>query len=185
LAEVGALNFIRQAHRRDALWEAARAARPAGPLFAALEEPGGDSPLAPMTSAERLSADYAGTGVTVGPHPMAYVRPAMNTQRVTRAADLARKSNGRAVHVAGCVIVRQRPATASGFVFLSLEDETGIINVIVPPDVFAAYRLVLVEQPFLLIDGRLQRQDGVVSVKAERLAPLEVAQVAEVSHDFY
>jgi error-prone DNA polymerase len=184
LAEVGALNFIRQAHRRDALWEAARAARPAGPLFAALEEPGGDSPLAPMTSAERLSADYSGTGVTVGPHPMAYVRPAMNAQRVTRAADLPRLGNGLTVRVAGCVIVRQRPATASGFVFLSLEDETGIINVIVPPDVFAAYRLVLVEQPFLLIDGRLQRQDGVVSVKAEHLAPLEVAQVAAVSHDF-
>ena len=185
LAEVGALNFIRQAHRRDALWEAARAARPAGPLFAALEEPGGDSPLAPMTSAERLNADYSGTGLTLGPHPMAYVRPAMNAQRVTRAADLSRLGNGRPVRVAGCVIVRQRPATASGFVFLSLEDETGIINVIVPPDVFAAFRLPLVEEPFLLIDGTLQRQDGVVSVKAERLAPLEVAAAATTSHDFH
>jgi error-prone DNA polymerase len=185
LAEVGALNFIRQAHRRDALWDAARAARPAGPLFAALEEPDAGSPLAPMTSAERLNADYSGTGLTVGPHPMAYCRAEMVAQGVTRAADLARKSNGRAVRVAGCVIVRQRPATASGFVFLSLEDETGIINVIVPPDVFEAYRLVLVEEPFLLIEGTLQRQDGVVSVKARHLAPLEVAEVAEVSHDFH
>ncbi len=185
LAEVGALNFIRQAHRRDALWEAARAARPAGPLFDGLEEPPAASPLAPMSAAERLNADYSGTGVTVGPHPMAFCRADMNAQGVTRAADLARKSNGRAVRVAGCVIVRQRPATASGFVFLSLEDETGIANVIVPPDVFAAYRLVLVEQPFLLIDGMLQRQDGVVSVKAERLAPLEVADLTAVSHDFH
>jgi error-prone DNA polymerase len=89
------------------------------------------------------------------------------------------------VRVAGCVIVRQRPATASGFVFLSLEDETGIINVIVPPDVSAAYRLPLVEEPFLLIEGALQRQDGVVSVKAERLAPLEVAAPRGASHDFH
>ena len=185
LAEVGALNFIRRAHRRGALWEAARAARPAGPLFAELEEPGGGSPLAPMTPVERLSADYHVASLTTGPHPMAYCRAEMDALGVTRAADLGRLRNGRAVRVAGCVIVRQRPVTARGFVFLSLEDETGIANVIVTPDVFAAYRLPLVEEPFLLIDGMLQRQDGVVSLKAHRMTPLAVADLPEVSHDFH
>jgi error-prone DNA polymerase len=109
----------------------------------------------------------------------------MDALGVTRAADLARQKNGGAVRVAGCVIVRQRPATARGFVFMSLEDETGIANVIVTPDVFDQVRPVLVEEPFLLIDGALQRQDGVVSVRAARMSPLEVAQVAEVSHDFH
>ncbi len=185
LAEVGALNFIRRAHRRDALWEAARAARPAGPLFEELPPAAAASPLAPMTAAERLSADYGGTGVTVGPHPMAYCRAEMDALGVTRAADLARQKNGGAVRVAGCVIVRQRPATARGFVFMSLEDETGIANIIVTPDVFEKVRPVLVEEPFLLIEGTLQRQDGVVSVRAARMSPLTVAEVAEVSHDFH
>jgi error-prone DNA polymerase len=185
LAEVGALNFIRRAHRRDALWEAARAARPAGPLFEELPPAAAASPLAPMTAAERLSADYGGTGVTVGPHPMAYCRAEMDARGVTRAADLARLRNGGTVRVAGCVIVRQRPATARGFVFLSLEDETGIANIIVTPDVFERVRPVLVSEPFLLIEGALQRQDGVVSVRAARVSPLMVAEVAEVSHDFH
>jgi len=185
LAEVGALNFIRRAHRRDALWEAARAARPAGPLFEELPAAAAASPLAPMTASERLSADYGGTGVTVGPHPMAYCRAEMDARGVTRAAELRKKSRGRAVRVAGCVIVRQRPATASGFVFLSLEDETGIANVIVTPDVFERVRPVLVEEPFLLIEGALQHQDGVVSVRAERMSPLTVLDLAEVSHDFH
>jgi error-prone DNA polymerase len=138
-----------------------------------------------MSVGERLNADYSGTGLTLGPHPMAYVRPAMAAQRLSRAADLPRLRNGRTVRVAGCVIVRQRPATANGFVFLSLEDETGIANVIVTPDVFEAYRLTLVEEPFLLIEGILQRQDGVVSVKAQRIGPLEVPDLADVSRDFH
>jgi error-prone DNA polymerase len=185
LAEVGALNFIRRAHRRDALWEAARAARPAGPLFEELPAAAAASPLAQMTAPERLSADYGGTGVTVGPHPMAYCRAEMDARGVTRAAELRKKSRGRAVRVAGCVIVRQRPATASGFVFLSLEDETGIANIIVTPDVFERVRPVLVEEPFLLIEGTLQHQDEVVSVRAQRMSPLTVLDLTEVSHDFH
>lgn len=185
LAEVGALNFIRRAHRRDALWEAARAARPPGPLFEELPPAAAASPLAPMTAAERLSADYSGTGVTVGPHPMAYCRAEMDAVGVTRAADLPRLRNGRTVRVAGCVIVRQRPATARGFVFMSLEDETGIANIIVTPDVFERVRPVLVSESFLLVEGALQHQDGVVSVRAARVSPLMVADLAEVSHDFH
>jgi len=185
LAEVGALNFIQPKHRRDALWDTERAARLAGPLFEGLDQGNAASPLASMTPEERLDADYRGTGLTLGPHPMAYRRTEMNALGVTRAIDLQRMRNDRSTCVAGCVIVRQRPGTASGFVFLSLEDETGIVNVIVPPDVFESYRLVLVEEPFLFIEGALQYQDNVVSVKAQRILPLPASTSAAVSRDFH
>jgi error-prone DNA polymerase len=93
--------------------------------------------------------------------------------------------NGRPVRVAGCVIVRQRPGTAHGFVFLSLEDETGISNIIVTPGVFEANRGVLVNAPLLLVEGALQKQDGAVSVKAARLEPLPPLAAAIPSHDFH
>jgi error-prone DNA polymerase len=185
LAEVGALNFIQPKHRRDALWDSERAARLAGPLFEGLDQGNAASPLASMTPEERLDADYRSTGLTLGPHPMAYRRAEMNALGVTRAIDLQRISNGRPIRVAGCVIVRQRPGTANGFVFLSLEDETGIVNVIVPPDVFESYRLVLVEEPFLFIEGAMQHQDNVISVKAQRILPLPVPTSAAVSRDFH
>jgi len=116
---------------------------------------------------------------------MAYCRGEMDARGVTRAAELRQQGSGRTVRMAGCVIVRQRPATASGFVFVSLEDETGIANVIVTPDVFERVRPVLAGEPFLLIEGTLQHQDGVVSVRAERMAPLMVLDLAEVSRDFH
>ncbi len=184
LAQVGALNDIRGDHRRSALWESARAVRPSGPLLesdAALHA----SPLAPMTPEERLVADYRGAGVTVGRHPMAFRREEQNGLGVTPAIRLRGMRNGRRVRVAGSVIVRQRPGTAKGFVFLSLEDETGIANVIVTPDVFEANRLVLVNAPYLLIEGTLQNIDEVVSVRAAVIEPLPAPQTASVSHDFH
>jgi len=184
LAQVGALNPLEPAGRRGALWASSRAIRPAGPLLEGLEAEGG-APLRPMTELERLETDYRGTGLTVGRHPMAYRREELRAHGVVRACDLAGLRNGRPVRVAGCVIVRQRPGTANGFVFLSLEDETGIVNIIVTPDVFEAYRLVLVNAPFLLVEGKLQRQDNVTSVKAGRLETLGAPTVAEVSHDFH
>ncbi|HOK46647.1 MAG TPA: error-prone DNA polymerase, partial [Bryobacteraceae bacterium] len=143
LAQVGALNKLERSDRRGALWESSRAIQPAGPLLEALKGDG-SSPLARMTDFERLDADYRGTGVTIGKHPMAFRREEMRARGVSTAMELRRMPNGRAVRVAGSVIVRQRPATANGFVFLSLEDETGIANVIVTPNVFEANRLVLV-----------------------------------------
>jgi error-prone DNA polymerase len=125
-----------------------------------------------MTTGERLSADFHGTGVTVGRHPMAYRRGEMRALGVIPAADLTRVPDGRPVRVAGAVIVRQRPGTAKGFVFLSMEDETGIMNVIVTPDLFERCRLLLVGEPFLLIDGVLQNLDNTISVKAGRIRPL-------------
>jgi error-prone DNA polymerase len=188
LAEVGALNSLGAIalHRRAALWQAQRAARPAGPLLEGLEETTASSPLAPMTSEERLTTDFrATTGLTVGRHPMAWRRAEMRTLHVWAAAELGRAPHGARVRIAGCVICRQRPGTAKGFVFLSVEDETGIANAIVTPDLFERERVTLVQHPFLLIEGVLQNQDHVVSVRAERILPMTGAQAEIPSHDFH
>jgi error-prone DNA polymerase len=171
-------------NRRDALWQVERVARNAGPLYEQLEEAGG-SPLAPMTLNERLNADLRGTGLTIGRHPMAHQRPWLETMKVVCAAELKKMGNGMPVRVAGWVIVRQRPGTAKGFVFLSLEDETGIANVIITPQLFEQNRLTLVDYPFLLIEGALQHQDNVVSVKAKRVEPLHIKLENVGSHDFH
>jgi error-prone DNA polymerase len=184
LAEIGALNSLGRIHRRDALWQAQRAVRPVGPLLASLEEGGGPSPLAPMNTEERLRADYHGAGLTIGKHPMAYRRAEMNARGVTRAIDLAKTPNGRLVRIAGSVIVRQRPGTAKGFVFLSMEDETGMMNAIVAPPTYDLYKVVLLSEPFLVIFGVLQNLDGVISVKAARIEGLYAGAAAE-SHDFH
>ena len=137
-----------------------------------------------MNTEERLYADYHGTGVTVGQHPMAYRRAEMNALGVTRAIDLAKVPNGRLVRIAGAVIVRQRPGTAHGFVFMSMEDETGIMNAIVTPATFDRYKFVVLGERYLLIDGVLQNLDGVISVKAGRIEPLR-AGAAPSSHNFH
>ncbi len=175
----------RKLHRRDALWQVERAAQPVGELLAEIEGADLTSPLAPMNAEERLVADFRGTGLTVGPHPMAYRRAEMNARGILAAADLERLPNGKYTRVAGCVIARQRPGTASGFVFLSLEDETGIANAIVTPDVFEQNRLLLVSEKFLLVEGTLQKQDGVTSVKAQRVRPLRITEAETRSHDFH
>jgi error-prone DNA polymerase len=184
LAAIGALRELGGTRRTD-LWAAAVASP--GPLFAAGHAPPAATPAGPlreMTADERLAADFAGTGVTLGPHPMALRRPALARAGVVRAADLRGRPDGIRVCVAGSVIVRQRPGTAKGFVFLSLEDETGITNVIVTPGLFARQRLVLVTAPMLLVEGILQSQDGVVSVRAHRVTPIPSRGDAIPSHDF-
>jgi error-prone DNA polymerase len=202
LADIGALNAFTN-ERRSAVWQVERAVRPAGELFRNQEsgirnqdrarhedsgisspEESGISPLRAMDAGERLHADYAGTGLTIGPHPMALRRSDLALQGVLRAADLPRVHNGRRVRVAGMVITRQRPGTAKGFVFLTLEDETGISNIIVRPDLFDRERMTVVRQPFLLVDGILQHQDGVLSVRAERVEGIEGAASVD-AHDFY
>jgi error-prone DNA polymerase len=184
LAGVGALASL-EPERRAALWEAERAARPAGALYEDLPAPREPSPLPWMTAEERLIADYEGTGLTLGPHPMAFCRGRLLRMGVSRAADLAAFRHGAWVKVAGAVVVRQRPGTAKGFVFLNLEDETGLVNIIVRPALFHRHRLALVNEPFLLIEGTLQRQDNVTSVRAERLAPLRHRLESVPSHDFH
>jgi error-prone DNA polymerase len=184
LAEIGALNSIHQIHRRDALWQAQRSIRPVGPLLEPLEEVDGASPLARMNTEERLWADYRGTGLTVGKHPMAYRRAEMNTLGVIPAASLAQIPDGKLVRIAGSVIVRQRPGTAKGFVFLSMEDETGVMNAILTPPTFDRFKFTVLGETFLMIDGVLQNLDGVISVKAARVASLR-AGAASPSHNFH
>jgi len=183
LADIGALNAFTH-ERRSALWQVERAVRPAGELFKPHEEHDGVSPLQPMTPDDRLQADYAGMGLTIGPHPMAMRRDELALRGVLRAADLPGAKDGRRVRVAGMVITRQRPGTAKGFVFLTLEDETGISNVIIRPDLFDRQRQVVVRQPFLLVDGVLQHQDGVLSVRAERVEGFSGGAAVD-AHDFY
>ncbi|HUX44908.1 MAG TPA: error-prone DNA polymerase [Terracidiphilus sp.] len=190
LAHVGALNPIeRVEHRRDALWQVAEAGRPAGPLLQGTAvEPAriaAASPLLRMTTDERLTADYAGTGLTTGPHPMAYHRTTLRAEGILTAEELARCRNYQFVRIAGCVIARQRPGTAKGFVFLSLEDETGIANVVLAPDTFERDRILVTRSRFLRIEGQLQNQDEVIHVKALRMALLEVSSAEVRSHDFH
>jgi error-prone DNA polymerase len=157
---------------------------PVGPLLEQQEETSQPSPLAPMDTEERLCADYLGTGLTIGRHPMAHRREQMNALGVTRAAELADLPNGRLVRIAGPVIVRQRPGTAKGFVFLSMEDETGVANVILTPKIFDRFKLTVLGERFLLIDGVLQNVDNVVSVKAARVDALPAGAAAE-AHNFH
>lgn len=138
-----------------------------------------------MNVTERVVADYLGTGLTIGPHPMALRRGELALRGVLRAVDLPSARGGRRVRIAGAVITRQRPGTAKGFCFLTLEDETGVSNVIVRPDLFDAHRTVIVHEPFLIVEGVLQQQEGVTSVRAERVVSLPGALPATESHDFY
>ncbi len=183
--EVGPWTLDKGINRRDALWQVERVSRAAGPLYQELQEPDSKSPLAPMTLPEKLDADFRGTGLTIGRHPVAHHRSELNKLGASRAIDISVMRNGSAVRVAGWVIVRQRPGTAKGFVFLTLEDETGVANIIVTPQLFSKNRLVLVDHPFLLIEGTLQNQDRVVSVKAKRVRPLSFKVAATPSHDFH
>jgi error-prone DNA polymerase len=172
-------------HRRDALWQVERAVRGSGPLLEKLPEPDTPSPLEPMNHEERLVADFHGTGLTVGPHPVAYRRAWLTAMGIRRASELRDLPSGKRLRIGGCVIVRQRPGTAKGFVFVSLEDETGVANAIITPDLFHRHRLLLASEKFLAIEGILQNQDNVISVKAERVMPLFVTKAETVSHDFH
>jgi error-prone DNA polymerase len=186
LSEIGALNGLGEGvHRRTALWQVERAARPAGPLLDAIPEQMELSPLLQMTDEERLVADFHGSGMSTGPHPMSYCREALSKLQVKRACDLARLPDGQYTRVAGCVIARQRPGTAKGFVFLSLEDETGISNVIVQPDLYENNRKVINQEKFLRVEGVLQNQDNVISVKAVRVTPIAISAAQTESHDYH
>jgi error-prone DNA polymerase len=178
-------SFVPSLHRRDALWQVERAVRASGPLLETQPEPDTPSPLERMSHEERLVADFHGTGLTVGPHPMAYRREWLTAMGIRRASELRGIPSGKRLRIGGCVIVRQRPGTAKGFVFLSLEDETGVANAIITPDLFHQNRLLLASEKFLAIEGILQNQDNVISVKAERVLPLFVTKAETVSHDFH
>ena len=194
LAELGALNCFVE-HRRAAMWKVeerlhddllasqmvgtprcgVRSAQRANPT---------KSPLTPMTLPERVKADYETMNLTTGPHPMKLLRK--NLPNIWRAIDLVHARHGSTIQIAGNVICRQRPGTAKGFVFISLEDKTGVSNAIVDPDLFERFRLVITEEAFLLIEGQVQNSDGVVLIKARDIKPLiHERLVGSQSHDFH
>jgi error-prone DNA polymerase len=169
--------------RREALWQVSEVAGRHGPLFANLP-PESASPLAEMSPFDETVADYAGLHLTTGPHLMAYVRPELDRRGVVAAAALDAIDDGATVRVAGAVIVRQRPGTAKGFVFLTMEDETGMVQAIIRPDLFQEHRAFLVSTPVLLVEGPLQKQDGTISIKARRFEAVHTNATVE-SHDFH
>ena len=190
LAGIGALNKLDGiGHRRDALWQVERAGKLEGPLLRQhsgwLREESEALPLRQMTVEERLVADYAGTGLTVDRHPMHHRRSELRRQGILSAEELRHCRDGEFVRAAGCVIARQRPGTAKGFIFISMEDETGIANVIVTPDLYDCDRLTVTRSKFLLVEGPLQNQDGVIHVKAVRLTALSDHALDVRSHDFH
>ena len=186
LSELGALNPLgAKIHRRSALWQIERASRRAGTLLDAIPETSEFSPLPQMTGEERLVADFHASGMTAGPHPMSFCRAALAAEQIQRACDLHGIRDGENTKVAGCVIARQRPGSAKGFVFLSLEDETGIANIIVRPDLYEKHRLIINREKFLLVEGLLQNQDHVISIKASRVLPLAFTAPETQSHDYH
>jgi len=188
LAQIGALNNISKdtkLHRRDALWQVEKASQRVGKLLEGVVEQDSASPLARMDVEERLVSDYHGTGLTTGPHPMFYRRQEMRMLNIKSAAELRAMPHGKRATVAGAVITRQRPGTASGLIFLTLEDETGYANIIVMPQVYEEYRQAVLEPKFIRVSGTVQNQDGIVHLKAEHVEALLVSAAQMASHDFH
>jgi error-prone DNA polymerase len=190
LAELGALNALPKEkadrQRRGALWQSQLALQPVGELLETAADDGVASPLSCMTDRQRTFADFSNSGITIGKHPMAHHREQMRALGAMDAATAKAQRNGLILTVAGCVITRQRPGTAKGFVFLSLEDETGVVNIIVQPPLFDRYRDACSTAPYVIVKGVLQSMSGVVSVKAGEIKELHLAQAAVMeSHDFH
>jgi error-prone DNA polymerase len=189
LSELGALNSLPQdeqdRHRRGALWQATAASRPAGELLEPVANDLETSPLIPMALSQRVHSDFERTGLTIGRHPMSFYRDELRASGVLANDIVKRQRNGALVEAAGSVITRQRPGTAKGFVFLSLEDETGIVNVIVNPDLFARQKGACVAAPYLRIRGVVQNTWNVVSLKAVDVQPLAYGAQTVPSHDFH
>jgi error-prone DNA polymerase len=169
--------------RREALWAAGAAAearpdRLPGTVVAT------DAPALPgMTEVEEAVADVWATGITPDTYPTQFLRDRLDDLGVVSAVRLVEVDDGTRVLVGGAVTHRQRPATARGTTFINLEDETGFVNIICSPGVWARYRRVARASPALLIRGRVEKADGVVNVIAERIGELELS-IRSKSRDF-
>lgn len=174
LAELGALAGIDPTvcTRRSTLWQIAALEKDPASLFAGVAAPAGPSPLPEMSPFEETAADYRGSGITTGPHVMIHLRERLRARGVLSAAELRDVPDGRFVRTAGHVIVRQRPGSAKGFCFLTLEDETGISNAILTPRFFRRFRTPLHAASIVEIAGPLQNVDGVIHLRVRELAAL-------------
>jgi error-prone DNA polymerase len=188
LARIGALNKLSgqvKLHRRDALWQVEKAVRQSGALLQTIHETDSASPLRQMNEEERLVADYYGVGLTTGPHPIAYRREELRQRGIASAAELRSMPDGKHATTAGCVIVRQRPGTAKGMIFMTLEDETETSRVIISPDFYDDNRMTVLKKRFVLVSGIVQNQDNVVHLKARHIEPLEISAAVFPSHNFH
>ncbi len=183
LAYAGALASFGM-RRRAALWQAAYAAKDAGELFERESPRAAQSPLPDMSRLEETLADYAAMELTTGRHLLEHYRPRLKSDGILSASDLKRVPNGSRVTTAGAVIVRQRPGTAKGFVFLTLEDETGLSQAIVSPQLFSDQRTTILTNSGLIVEGIVQNGEGQASVRAEKFWPLEGLHDVQ-SHDFH
>jgi error-prone DNA polymerase len=190
LAEIGAFACL-GGSRRQVLWQVAAFGR-SGDLYDRLavdDVPIGKAvapcPLPEMSVGEEVAADFRFTGVSTGPHPLSFLRKKLAAERVVPAAQLACVPDGRRVRVAGLVIVRQRPLTAKGLVFFTIEDETGFANALVTAADFEHHRRLLVSAQALILEGTVQNHEGVISLRADHFSPLQSSEIrAEISHDF-
>ena len=172
--------------RREALWQAAAVERDPKSLLAGIDpKRGATSPLPGMSPLDETRADYSTMGLTAGPHLMVHLRERLTARGVLSAAEVTRIDHGAWAKTAGLVIVRQRPGTAKGFFFLTLEDETGISNAIVMPDLFQKHRALLRGAAILQVEGIMQKRDGVMLIKAQRFAELKLSGPLPPSHDFH
>jgi error-prone DNA polymerase len=183
LAWAGALDGIPAgagSERREALWRVGVAANGRGRNRTQLAlpiEPPAPPPLQPLGGWGRLIADYRSTGVVLGEHPLELLRPGLDPA-ILRATDLERVEDGATVEVAGMVVARQRPGTAKGVVFILFEDETGTVNLIVPPPVYDRHRALVRTAPLLRARGALQRREGTTNVLVSSAAALERTEAA-------
>ncbi len=160
------------AGRREALWVAGPVSRSSAFRLGGVVTSGRSPALPPMTAAEVVAADLWSTGVSAGRHPVSFARPQLDARGARRLAELFDLPGGRRVVVGGLVTHRQRPATAAGTVFVNLEDETGMLNVICPPAIWARHRSVARTATALVVSGRLERADGAVNLVAEHIEVL-------------
>jgi len=186
----GSLGLDRQA----SLWQVRALSDESLPLFDACEDEGESPAITPFLPAipgpNRIAHDYAATGLSLKAHPISFIRPSLDALRVTpnrETRDEARWPHGSPIAVAGLVLVRQRPETASGLLFVTLEDETGIVNLIVRPHIYEKYRAITRHAAALLMRGRLERKGAVVHIIATRIHDLtaDVLHVTPGSHDFH
>jgi error-prone DNA polymerase len=184
LAHAGALAAFGLA-RREALWQASAVERDPTSLLARVHPRRPEAPLPSMSAFEETAADYATTSLTVGPHVMTYLRDRLSAEGVLATRDLARARDGDVVQVAGHVIVRQRPGTAKGMCFLTLEDETGTANAFLTPPAYERWRVLLNTSPLVAVTGRLEHRDGVTHVRVGSLRRLEATLHMPDGHDYW
>ncbi|MDG2306776.1 MAG: error-prone DNA polymerase [Candidatus Binatia bacterium] len=184
LAELGALGGLADPSRRAALWQVAGLPKPSEKLLSGLPSPVSGAGPPPMTRLEETLADYRASGITTGPHVMAHLREDLDRRGIVPVADMALLADGSRATTAGLVIVRQRPMTAKGFCFLTLEDETGIGNAVITPSRYADLRRVLSAHPLVVLEGEIQRKDDVTHLRVDQMEPLGLDGPTPPSHDF-